>query len=675
MGLEAEFEYLEEQPLGQLPPFPVETAAQLLPFGELPWEDFERLCYRLVRAEADCEDARLFGERGQDQSGIDFYGRRADGRTVYQCRRVARLTAADLAGAVSDFLDGEWGSSADCFVFCTSRRAVRTELSSEIDVQATRLKERGIAFEVWDAEELSARLKEQAPWLVSDFFGVAWRDAFLPDVAAAEWSAQLAEISSQLDRLENHSLRIRFLGWAPSLLRDAIEEFGAADPVGYSKLDDALGNPPDSARAAAVVTNPPPWLLQADSRAWRVLALTAEKFGEWDAARLSWIAVADRHQGDARAGFLVAASVAADVGGDPRTSEELLATAEELSPGHPRVALQRLDQRSFGAERLQALEGVESNEPEVAALIAVHRATAHMLLANMSEAERYVGEAKRLLPDSTTVRVTAVMALIHRGRIASNEHRRIDHGEMWRAHEDALNLRNELREARRYEESVRLTMLAADALTVARETERALSVIRDTNENELATPHAGEILGDAALRANGWSDALSLTQEADPADGVRRIRASAALEAGTLHEQNRALEVLDDLVAARGRETSQAALSRVAATVGRRRARWSDDAFDALREAGHESAAVAGKALFLAGRERDYAAAEALLEPHVGAAWADDARLQVAVMRGERGRISLVADEYLARGAVQEDAVQCGAALVVAGESHAGGTS
>ena len=39
--------WLETPPLSQLSP-PVETRLQDLPFGELSWEDFEKLCLRLA---------------------------------------------------------------------------------------------------------------------------------------------------------------------------------------------------------------------------------------------------------------------------------------------------------------------------------------------------------------------------------------------------------------------------------------------------------------------------------------------------------------------------------------------------------------------------------------------------------------------------------------------------
>jgi hypothetical protein len=60
-------------PPTDFPSAPVTTRAQKLPFGELRWENFERLCTRLERTQADIECCRLYGTSGQAQKGIDLY--------------------------------------------------------------------------------------------------------------------------------------------------------------------------------------------------------------------------------------------------------------------------------------------------------------------------------------------------------------------------------------------------------------------------------------------------------------------------------------------------------------------------------------------------------------------------------------------------------------------------
>ena len=62
---------------GGLKRSPTRTRLQLLPVGELEWENFERLCCRLTNTDGDVEQwAQLYGERGQKQDGVDIYVRR-----------------------------------------------------------------------------------------------------------------------------------------------------------------------------------------------------------------------------------------------------------------------------------------------------------------------------------------------------------------------------------------------------------------------------------------------------------------------------------------------------------------------------------------------------------------------------------------------------------------------
>lgn len=57
--------YLEAPPSVTGAP-PVETRPQELPFGDIAWEDFERLCYRLACLEGRVKTCRQYGVAGQD---------------------------------------------------------------------------------------------------------------------------------------------------------------------------------------------------------------------------------------------------------------------------------------------------------------------------------------------------------------------------------------------------------------------------------------------------------------------------------------------------------------------------------------------------------------------------------------------------------------------------------
>ena len=68
---------------------PLDAAPHDLPFGRIPWEDFEKLCLRLAKRESDVEDGRRFGTSGQSQSGIDIYARK---------ERITALMSSTSAG-------------------------------------------------------------------------------------------------------------------------------------------------------------------------------------------------------------------------------------------------------------------------------------------------------------------------------------------------------------------------------------------------------------------------------------------------------------------------------------------------------------------------------------------------------------------------------------------------
>src|SRR5712664_2065542 len=161
--------WLETPPLSQITP-PVTTREQELPFEKLAWEDFERLCLRLARLEAHVEHCQLYGERGQEQGGIDLYARqKLTGQySVYQCKREKDFGPAKIKAAVTRFLEGEWADKANTFVLCTQESLRATQRADEFETQQALLKTRGITLLPWDKEELLSRLKD-LPKLVDDF--------------------------------------------------------------------------------------------------------------------------------------------------------------------------------------------------------------------------------------------------------------------------------------------------------------------------------------------------------------------------------------------------------------------------------------------------------------------------------------------------------------------------
>jgi len=200
---------LEVATSSDVPP-PVATRPPLLPFDQLAWTAFERLCLRLARTAGNVETSRLYGTAGQHQGGIDFLTRLSDGNyAVYQCRRVAAVTGRAMAGAVKDFIAGTWRARSRRFVLCYAKQAVRTELVEQIERQRDVLGSIGIEFDVWDAESLSDQLRSQHA-LVDDFFGRAWVEEFCGKDAAAA-------LGSRLDARDVSDYRRQFLRFYTSL--------------------------------------------------------------------------------------------------------------------------------------------------------------------------------------------------------------------------------------------------------------------------------------------------------------------------------------------------------------------------------------------------------------------------------------------------------------------------
>lgn len=140
---------------------PTKTRKQTLPFGDLSWENFERLCYRLAHAEGDVEDARIYGTSGQAQEGIDLYVRRISGDyATWQCKRYRKITATNLKSFVTIFLEGEWAKRSKVFRLAVAESMNKTSLANEIERQRARCAKQNIIFESLDADRLSLLLKE-----------------------------------------------------------------------------------------------------------------------------------------------------------------------------------------------------------------------------------------------------------------------------------------------------------------------------------------------------------------------------------------------------------------------------------------------------------------------------------------------------------------------------------
>jgi ABC-type multidrug transport system fused ATPase/permease subunit len=163
----------------------------VLPFGELTWENFERLCYRLAGRSERVEHVARYGRSGQAQQGIDLFARIASGKyEVWQAKRYASISARDVKAIVDTFRTGTWKDKSEQLILAVQASLADTKVQDEIEAQATALKAEGITFVPRGGEELSEILKDR-PEVVDDFFGRGWVEAFLGPEAARTLVARL----------------------------------------------------------------------------------------------------------------------------------------------------------------------------------------------------------------------------------------------------------------------------------------------------------------------------------------------------------------------------------------------------------------------------------------------------------------------------------------------------
>lgn len=651
-------------PQGPPPAPPVDTAAQILPFEQLEWKDFERLCLRLAEFEGEAVETRLYGTPGQDQQGIDLFSRQHGGSyATYQCRRRQKLGEADFTGAVADFREDEWAERSSRFVFCTSASMVRTELARSIESQAEVLRQSNIELEVWDAERLSGKLKAH-PGLVEDFFGRAWAERFSRPEAAKEMQSR--ELAGDGGLGQGGQLRVVILDWAPTRIAKELRALRETNAQLFASLTEAIGEPPRPATLTPLLASPPAWLLGADAEHWALLARICENAGAWAPARTAWEGAAERQP--SRVGFfLIAAASAAGIEEDRPEQQRLLARARSLDPEEPRVKLAEIDDTAPPEERLAALAQLHSDDPDVRSLISGHRSLAALLLPDLKLAATEVAQLKADAPQSALAIATEVNLAVQRGRLAVIAAQPLDAPELRDARIEALKLRDRLLRQRRFEESARLLMMAADASALMGERKHAAKLLRNADPAELVAETGAEVLAAcAAGRALDFRLGLVLISSAPEGPGKRLIEAECLEEVGSAAQRTDALKTLEEIVTEDGPNSSEAAFIRLAATLGGRRTPWSEKAARYLREHGHVKAAINAEVFYLARWHSDYKRAEELLEPHLDQLWAKAARLRLAATRKAWEPLRKAADAVMAAGPSQQLRLEAGRSYAMA---------
>lgn len=169
---------IENDSEGNVTP-PVIVNGQSLPYKDLRWDDFERLCCRLAEEQDQIVESRPYGRPGDKQHGIDIYAVDANGKyTTYQCKKVKSFTALDIEDAFELFIKGSWYERSETFVICTAHDLSGKLQSDAIEANREKFKTAKKSVRIWDAAKLNIILKKH-PQLVYDFFGKEWFSSFI----------------------------------------------------------------------------------------------------------------------------------------------------------------------------------------------------------------------------------------------------------------------------------------------------------------------------------------------------------------------------------------------------------------------------------------------------------------------------------------------------------------
>jgi hypothetical protein len=205
-------EWIANDPTGAAPNPPVITRAADLPFLELSWKDFERLCYRLAQKAGEVEKVWAYGTQGHQQLGIDVLVRMKDGTfETWQSKRHKTFGPSQIKAAIAHFLDGAWAGQAKKFILAVACQPSGPNAINAIEEARSDLKARGIAFEPLFGSELAEKLKTESE-IIDDFFGRPWVER----VCSPELLAALANRMSRIDiaalRIKLRSLYTAWIG-------------------------------------------------------------------------------------------------------------------------------------------------------------------------------------------------------------------------------------------------------------------------------------------------------------------------------------------------------------------------------------------------------------------------------------------------------------------------------
>lgn len=174
-----DIEYLNKTPNNSYNP-PIAGNQMILPIADMDWEDFERLCLRMVEYVEGFEKNKceILGRLGQKQDGIDIYARKGvDSYFTFQCKRYKSISVADLEKMFSEFEKESWFPKTRKFFLCTSANFSDVKLQKKFEEIRNLYHKKNLEVDKWDSDFINRILKTH-PQIVYDFFGTEWCKKF-----------------------------------------------------------------------------------------------------------------------------------------------------------------------------------------------------------------------------------------------------------------------------------------------------------------------------------------------------------------------------------------------------------------------------------------------------------------------------------------------------------------
>ncbi len=198
----SDISYLLTNPASIVSP-PAAAMMNELPLNKLSWENFERLCLRLVEKEHAIDKCEIYGVPGSKQEGIDIFAFKDNQKyESFQCKRYKTISPGKLEEIVQEFLKGNWSSKSDKFYLCTSLELNSTGLQDKFNTLRSTLKEIGINFVKWDSIQINRILKKY-PDIVRNFFGNEWCRLFCGESYGDYHESVIEEFRKEFTTIKN----------------------------------------------------------------------------------------------------------------------------------------------------------------------------------------------------------------------------------------------------------------------------------------------------------------------------------------------------------------------------------------------------------------------------------------------------------------------------------------